>query len=543
MNEKKLEIMAVSAPHWIKKTTDESVTLNSLTPFSLQNALRLAGDVGIKKEGYIGQSNWNSKKGIRDSVFLMEYLNDEKLNFEKYIRENRPNVLFIGAMTLSFPGAIALAKIAKDILGENIFVVIGGKHINETFFDSGSEIINTEGSPLKLMEDGKIEKIFDLVCSGESEEIVAQILEKVGKSLSENIPFTQICKELESFVEGAKGKWRVGFLEDGKIKTIKSLGVPIDYNMMPVPAEIFGIKGNFKIFNTELTAHAFSDTSPGCVFNCFFCSERSSVNGTLQDKHNSAERLFKQFKAIKKTAQEENFTDSISVFVEDSTLLGSARNAEQLKKLASLMKEENFKIKFGAQFTVDQILNSDIQEALLELKEVGLDYVFTGFETEDEDIAKKMSKNLDKHGESWGRRNENVVSFLQNSGIKYGVAVLFGLGETQETRIEQLDQIKEWQEKYKSPSVVSLNLATIHPLQNQEMKEDFTEWGDNEDSGYMEIFQKLFGEASFRYRVDKINFPNISDLHEIESKYKNLELDQEIRREISQEIRSEIKFK
>ena len=537
MDSKGLNIMAVSAPHWVKKSINESISLNSRTPFSLQNALRLAGDRGIKGEGYLGQSNWNSKAGIRDSSFLMEYFNEEKSIFEKYIREKRPNIIFIGSMTLSFPGAIALAKIAKDILGENVFVIIGGKHINETFFDSGSEIINTGASPLKLMQEGKIDKIFDLVCGGESEELIVQILEQAGKCLSENQPFTQIYNELGEIQKNAKGKWRIGFLEGGEIKSTKSLGTPIDYNEMPVPAEIFGIRGNFKVFDTKLTAHAFSDTSPGCVFDCFFCSERNSINGKLQDRQHSADRLFRQFKAIKKTAQGENSTDSVSVFVEDSTLLNSARNPEQLKKLASLMKAENFNIKFGAQFTVDQVSDKGIQEALLELKEVGLDYIFTGMETEDEDIAKKMSKNLQKENDSWVSRNEKVVSFLHESGIKYGIAVLFGLGESPQTRIEQLKQIKRWQEKYGLPSVVSLNLATIHPLQNKDEKEDFTEWGDEENSQYIAMFQKLFGEASFRYRVDRENFPSLADLQEIESIYRSLELHQEVRREITNGIK------
>jgi len=95
------------------------------------------------------------------------------------------------------------------------------------------------------------------------------------------------------------------------------------------------------------------------------------------------------------------------------------------------MKAENFTMSFGGQFTVDYYWIPRYK-SIIELKDVGLSYIFTGMETEDEDIAKKMSKNVHKDL-SWIERNEQAIAFLKNTGIKCGVAVLFGLGETQET--------------------------------------------------------------------------------------------------------------
>jgi len=245
------------------------------------------------------------------------------------------------------------------------------------------------------------------------------------------------------------------------------------------------------------------------------------------DKDGAAIRMYKQFRKIKETAQRENHTDSVSVFVEDSTFLGTANNSTQLEQLVELMGKDNFHIKFGVQFTVDILLNPRIQKDILDLKKFGLEYIFTGMETEDENLATKMSKNTDKGHYTWLSRNEQAILFLKLNGIKYGVATLFGLGETQETRMKQLEQIKSWQNQYGLPNVVSLNLATLHPLRNLDSGEEFIEWGTSADSKYLEIFQRLFGESSERYRITQANIPTLEELQDIEKKYKTLELFQE----------------
>lgn len=526
-------LMALSAPHWVKKATSESLSLNTKTPFSLQNAVRLATSKAMNGEGHLGTSNWSSKENLRDTVFMMQYWEDEKEMLKNKLLEIKPNVLFIGAMTLSFPGSIEVAKLAKDVLGDDVFIVLGGKHANETFYeDCELGISNHNGSPIKLMEENKIPKVFDLVCSGYCEELIAEVAEKIGNLISEGKKTKEIYKEMPALTETANGNWRVGWITDNKRHEYQSEGKPIDYSEMPVPAELFGIKESFQVYETELTAHASSDTSHGCIFNCSFCSESAKINGQLQDKNHSAARLFRQLKKIKETALAENYTESISAFVEDSTLLNIYKDPSQMYELARLLKEDGLKIKFGGQFTVDELLDPKIQQALKELKEVGLSYIFTGMETGDEKVAQKMSKNKDQQELSWIEKNEKAIIVLRDLGIKYGISVLIGLGENSETRSHQLDLLREWQKKYQSPSVVSMNLATKHPLQNKDIDENFIEWGTPADSQYLEIFQNIFWEASERYALDKKNFPSIEELREIRQRYIELDLDQELRNEL-----------
>lgn len=528
-------IMALSAPHWEKRAAEMCAGLTSRTPFSLQNAIRVAARRALDGAGALGRSNWASAKGLGESVLLMEYWEEEKRMLEEKLRDIHPDLLFIGAMTPSFPGAVEVARLAKEVL-RDVFVVLGGKHVNETFFVHERDrltldphIRHARGSPLRLMQEGKIDPVFDLVCAGRCEELIAAIAERIGDVILHDKNPKETYGELGSMTRTVSGEWLAGWVKNGEIIASRSTGLPMDVDALPVPAETFGISGKFDVFGTAHTAHAFSESSLGCTFNCFFCSERRSINGQPRNPETAADRLLKQFKAIKQSALVQHDAASVSVFVEDSTFLGVDAKPDQLLRLAALMRAECFSIPFGGQFTVDQLLHPAIQRALVELKKVGLTYVFTGMETADEDRARAMSKNK-RTGESWVHRNEQVIQFLQSIGVQYGIAVLFGLGEDQPTRLGQLTMIKDWQEQYGLPSVVSLNLATAHPLQRADGKEeDFTEWGVATDSPYLPILQRIFSESSERYPYAGRPLPTLDELREIEEQYRTLTLRQEVR--------------
>lgn len=527
MPEHLYSLMAVSAPHWVKKATAESVSLSSKTPFSLQNAVRRTAGLALQGKGHLGSSNWSSKESLRSSVFMMEYWEGEKRNLEEKLKQIKPSLLLIGAMTPSYPGAIEVAKLARELLGDSVFIVIGGKHTNETFFTKPSgEIVNLAGSPLSAMKEGKIPPVFDLVCSGYSEDLIASIAEKIGELKRQGRRLTDIYSELSDMGKTIPGDWRVGWLENGECRGFQSPKIPMEYADMPVPAELFGIQGQFKIYDTELTAHAYSDTSVGCVMDCSFCSERVSMAGKPIDLAHAADRLFKQMQTIQRVAREENGTDSVSVFVEDSILLGGDKR--QLHRLAELMRTNDFHINFGGQFTIPNLIDPEIQKALLELREFGFSYVYTGMETADESLAEHMSKNKNRGKTPWLEQNERAVQFLSESKMKYGISLLFGLGETYEVRASQLEQIAAWQREYHLPCVVSANIAGRHPL--QESDDDFISWGTAADSAYLALFQEVFGEASEKYAIDS-NLPSLSELQRLRDSYRQLELRQELRGE------------
>ena len=512
--------MAVSAPHWVSnKKLPETFAFNSQTPYSLQNALRDAAGNAEKGAGAWGTSNFKDRYERNFAVILMEFWEQEKESFIEKFKEINPDLLFIGAMTLSLRGAIEVAKLCKEIKGKDIFVVIGGKHCNETLFKKANEITNLEGSPLNLMAMGYIPPVFDLVFSGDGEKAITVIGEIIFKLKNRGLAFKNFFRYKEEF-QNAPGDWIAGQYNNTEhIIYYTSSGDPIDFKNLPHALELFAFGKGFKVFGTKYTGHTYSDMSKGCAFNCFFCSEKSYINGKLRLKDDiSVYRLCEQFEFAYKKTNEFSNNETLSLFVEDSIFL-SAR-IDLIEKFISILTGKNIFVQFGCQFTVDTFLY--MTDSIIEgLKKVGLDYVALGVETIDEEIAKKFSKNTDKKM-GWKDKVELVVQRCHSSKLKCGMFLLWGLGENNTSRETQLKLIEGWIEKYDIIIEIGLNMATEHPLRNERNKQKYIEWGTPKDSPYLEYFVRYFGEASTEYKFSNDNFPYIQELAHLVTSFERI---------------------
>lgn len=510
--------MAVSAPHWVSsKGIKKFQTFNSKTPFSLQNALRDAVGKAERKEGAWGRSNFVDSKKRNAAVILMEFWEEEKEYFISAFKKNDPDILFIGAMTLSLPGAIEIASLARELKEGEIFIVIGGKHCNETFYKNKSVYDNLDGSPLKLMASEVIPPVFDLVFSGDGEKAITSIGEIIELLLIRNLPFKNFNRYRKKF-EQSEGDWVAGQYKDNQIIYYEGNGDPIDYNELPFAINQFKLNKSFKVFNTLYTAHVYSDLSKGCPYNCFFCSEKNYISGKLRIKNDiSAIRLFKQFQ-ITKSLQKNRFRE-ISLFVEDSIFLGARE--ELIELFIEKLNDEKLVIPFGCQFTLDTFLYLEEKGVISRLAKVGLEYIAFGVETEDEDIARTFSKNTNKKNE-WLNKIELVIIKCKENNLKCGMFLLWGLGESSKSRKSQLSNIQLWSKKHNVFIDVGLNIATEHPLRNKENRYNYVDWGTDKDSPYFELFIQYFGEASEKYRLSKINFPSVDELRNLIKMYENI---------------------
>lgn len=509
----RLRFMAVSAPQWVSSgDSSKSYALDSRTPFSLQNAMRLGARSALSGEGLWSESNWSNPELLKDSIFLLNYFEEEKSVFMEKLLIIRPQVLFLGSMTLSFPGAIELAKIAKQELG-NVFVILGGKHPVETIYLEKGEVAHHPGSPTKLILEGKIPPVFDLVVSGDGEEVVQKVGEILGSIIMDGSLPGNFSAYENDFV-GIRGKFILSWLDNGQIKTYASQGNLLSYPSLPSPVSLFGANTSFPVFGRDYTAHVYSDMGKGCVFNCYFCSERSAINGPTVQTDNPAHRLYQQLYDASLQP------GSGSAFVEDSILLMGL--PKHLNELADLLERQPLDVVFGCQFTVDNLLNPNVQQAIQRLSKCGLVYVYTGMETANEDIATEMSKNT-AHTQGWMRRNEEAIKFVTGLGLKHGVSILWGLGETQSDRLGQLSTLRALQVAHGNPVIVSPNWATQHPLFN---KSQFTysDWGTDKDSPYLPLFVELFGEASVRYGLPNAKLPAVQELQDLKSMFELLSI-------------------
>ncbi|HEX6190595.1 MAG TPA: B12-binding domain/radical SAM domain-containing protein [Pyrinomonadaceae bacterium] len=509
-----LRVVAVSAPEWPDGSPNPQV-LTSTDPVSLFNACRVAAACSEDIGSPWAHSNWAGGRGIRRSKFLLLHSADsERMSeLETLLLKERPNLLLIGAMSLCMPGAVACARIARAILGNNVLIVLGGRHLNETFFvDRLGAIRHHPASPLLLTSAKLLPDLFDIFVSGDGEYVIEAIGRVLLRTLKQGLDARSTARFLEMF-QLAPGRWIAGTVSDGKIKQISGLGPDLDRDMLPAPVVVFGARARFDVFGGRITAHVFSDTGNGCVFDCDFCSERRSVSGVPKGLTTSAKRLHRQLAAANSAITKDSPKARVSAFVEDSTLLGGSESAT--RELVDLLSKDDLDIVFGAQYTIDQILR---QKALIaELRDVGLRYLFVGLETFEPADAGGMHKDLSRT--PWIHRAEEVFTFLRDSGLACGVAILFGIGENQTNRLRLLEQLADWRMRYELPSPISLNWAVQHPLKGQDHGAGYRyfEWG-TPSGPYVEAFRN-FGEASLNYCLPGKSPATLSELEEINAAY------------------------
>ena len=210
-----IRIMAVAAPE-LSGSSIGSRVLSSEDPASLFNACRYAAFLAENDIGAWGNSNWaTSRKLRRGTLLLMHSLKEDLQAFEKFLTEIKPNILLIGAMSICFPGAVACAKKAKELLGDEVCIILGGRHASETIYQGqDGRIMNHPGSPLRLMAEGRISQVFDLIISGEGEHIIAWIGEKISDLESHKIQPIMISSYLQGSFQ-VPGNWIMGWVSEG----------------------------------------------------------------------------------------------------------------------------------------------------------------------------------------------------------------------------------------------------------------------------------------------------------------------------------------
>lgn len=506
-----LTAIGLAAPYHRNGTVGE-LALSSRDPASLFNACRIAALRSDRGTGAWAASNWAIGRRRREFVQLFDSYNAAEQVLEPQLLATRPNLIFIGCMTICLPGAVACASLAKQVLGDNVCVVLGGRHPSESVYadPTGLDVRHHASSPLRLMAEGQISRVFDIVVSGEGEFVVAEIGELVDRLTETGQPAAEARHWLGA-VATAPGRWIAGMVESGRVVTITSRGPEINRDLLPAPCEMFGVRTQFDVFGGRHTAHVFSDTGSGCIYDCTFCSERRSVTGVPSQLHGSADRFYRQLEAASRVIQEDWQESGASAFVEDSTLL--TNSPFLVNRLAALLEEARLDIQFGGQLTIDQILGTP--RNLATLRDVGLTYLFIGLETLVPEEVGGLSKNVGRKRAEWRDRAEHVFSLLRDLKMGCGTALLFGLGEPHRRRLELLEQVRTWQAEFGMPYPVSYNWAVQHPLAGDDGGANYTylDWAIP-DGPYFEALRH-FGEASVRYPISGQAPPALSEVQEL----------------------------
>ncbi|MGY4567215.1 adenosylmethionine decarboxylase [Bradyrhizobium sp. USDA 3256] len=504
-----LRVIACSAPQFVEGQAGE-MALSSADPASLFNACRLAALMASRGHGAWGNSNWSGKRADRRRTTLL-FSDREQMERElaPLLDEVRPNLFLIGAMSICFKGAIETAAFVREALGDDVCIVLGGRHATETIFLKGLEVQHHAASPLRLTCDGQIPDLFDVVLSGDAEHFIVGIGELVAKTAVKQ--HARSARTRLDELAALPGRWVAGTVTDGAIQCVRSTGVEIDYHQLPSPSAMFGIRGGFDVFDRVPTAHVFSDVGPGCIYDCSFCSERIGVVGAPQQLQSSGVRLHQQLLAARQVVDEDYSAETgVAAFVEDSTFL--TWNPKLVRQFEELVCGSGVEVRLGGQATIDQIIRSpDIASTL---RRTGLEYMFIGLETPLPDKIGGLHKDIGHKNASWMDRANTAVEILGDAGISVGVSLLFGLGEGMKERQLLFDALDRWKSAGLL-SAISMNWAVQHPLRNTVLAKEYTylDWAIS--PGPMLPLLRHFGEASERYPIAGGSIPQEAEVREI----------------------------
>ena len=504
-----IRAIAVSAPECISGQKSGRA-LNSTDPVSLFNACRCAASLAQQRKGAWANSNWaRLDKKLREH-FLLMYSLDDMHRLENLIHASRPNILFIGAMTLCMPGAVKCAKVARKIFGDSLLIILGGRHINETMYladerkRSPSLVKHHRASPGRLIREREIPPLFDVIISGEAEKLIAEIGELFNRS--HQSPATSIAENLDTKTEG---RWIADFPRIDY--TLVSDGIPLRHDELPSVVGTFGVTASFDVFQGRMTSHIFSDTGPGCIYDCTFCSERRNITGNIQEIQGAPRRVYNQLKETVRAVMQDHPNKGASAFIEDSIFLSGSPVA--ITQLCEMLEKAPLDIIFGGQFTIDQILRK--KGVIQRLAKCGLKYIFIGLETLEPQEIGGMSKDVAGSKQTWKDRFLQALNFMRENNIDCGCALLFGLGEAHTSRRNLLNGLITLKRDIGQPITLSANWAVQHPLRScrESENEDYLRWGTPEGE-LLECFHR-FGEASLEYPLPDVSAPQVGEAKEI----------------------------
>ena len=341
---------------------------------------------------------------------------------------------FVGFSNTSHSRYIALrgAKIVRDE-NPNCIIAFGGPHEDET---SGNLMC-----PNHTLN--KWGQLVDVVICGDGE----YSLEWLSRSLVELAKFgsrDQILKKLKEQAEEVKKLQGKGYLDiregDSYVR------FPLSQSMLELDNQPFinwtyidqRHFNDYPIFyeqsvKPKRTAQVM--THRGCRGACRFCTERRQYN--RRSNHLVVEEIERL-----KTEHEVQ-----SIFFDDSTF-----NDEEKDAIALCKELERSRVEWGCLTRFDKV---DVN-ALVAMKKAGCSYVYLGLEQFDDEVLRKVGKQISTN---------QIIETLANChkvGIRVGVSTLFGIGESRDVAQRTIEQVGSWCDDG-IVEVVSLSANCYHP--------------------------------------------------------------------------------
>ena len=378
-------------------------------------------------------------------------------DIQRLIKEFRPDVIGLTSSTPNFPRALELAKLCRE--NSSARVVLGGVHASAV--------------PEFIVEN--YSSLIDCVVVGEGEETM---LELVGAYAD------------GSELSKVKGIAYMG--EAGPVLTERRPYIE-DLDSIPFPARDLIPQGLFvpNAHNARYRNCQTIMTSRGCPFNCSFCAARV-VSGKKYRMH-SADYVLSEMEHLKK-----EYGARQLVITDDTFTINHAR----LEEICRGMIDR----RLGMEWFCFSQVNTVNREVLALMKKAGCYSIGFGVESAEEEILKKMGKNIKP------QQSIDTIRLANSMGFKTQAFYIFGMpGETR----AQMEHTIEYSEEV--DAVLSFfNMLVPYPgtkdfeyffsgMSLKDIKwEDFVAIGEKcvlskNAAVSKDELEKLIGQATMRY--------------------------------------------
>jgi radical SAM superfamily enzyme YgiQ (UPF0313 family) len=312
---------------------------------------------------------------VIDCQALHLALNDVK----NELRKCQPDMVGLTSTTLTYKSAIAIIKVAKEIL-PNCLTLIGGSHV--TFWDNEA-----------LSECPQL----DVVVRGEGESTLAELAERVenGENYDDVVGIT--CRKGDNVIKNP---------DRPHIENLESLPYPA-FHLWPI--EQFKKYGKI-IFPVM--------TSRGCTFWCDFCSAVRMFGRKYRMR--SPKNVVDELEFLYNKYGEDQYT-----FYDDAFTVSQTRTEE----ICDEILKRGLKIKWDCETRVDMVTKDLLQK----MKDAGCIAVWFGVEAGSEKVIEAMGKGISIP------QTFNAFNWANDVGLMTVASMILGFpGETRETAMESI---------------------------------------------------------------------------------------------------------